>query len=192
MEQVDVLRHAIRVLEGLGVPYMLVGSFASTVYGEPRFTQDIDIVLALPANLIVPFCDSFPVSEFNLSSDDVADAVRNRFQFNVLHPASGNKIDFFIARSDEWGREQLRRRQRVAILNDLDAFAAAPEDVIIGKLWYHAEGGSDKHLRDIASMLKISGESIDRTYVTHWAKQLGLEETWRAILAQTNQTPSAP
>lgn len=192
MEQADLLRHTVSALEGLNVPYMLVGSFASTVYGEPRFTQDIDIVFDLPSDAIPSFCAAFPPPEFYLSADDVAEAVRARFQFNLLHPGSGNKIDFIIARSDEWGKEQLRRRQRVQILSDQEAYAAAPEDVIIGKLWYYSEGGSEKHLRDIASMLKISGASIDRGYVDFWAKQLGYEEAWQAILTRLRESEKGP
>jgi hypothetical protein len=102
-------------------------------------------------------------------------------QFNVIHPASGNKIDFVMARDDAWGRSQLARRIRKPILPDREAFVAAPEDVIIGKLWYYHEGESEKHLRDIASMLRVSGDEIDLAYVEHWAKQLGFDAGWEAV-----------
>ena len=163
---------------------MLVGSFASIAYGEPRFTQDIDIVLDLPETSIASFCSAFPAPEFYLDQPGVVDAVRNRFQFNVLHPSSGSKIDFIVARTDEWGREQMRRRQRLLILPGQEAYAAAAEDVIIGKLWYYSEGGSEKHLRDIAGMLRVSGPAIDPEYVGHWAERLGFTEIWQAVLAR--------
>ena len=61
-------------------------------------------------------------------------------------------------------------------------YTAAPEDVILAKLWYYHEGGSDKHLRDIAAMLQVSGEVIDRGYIDRWARELGYTEEWRAVL----------
>src|SRR5262245_41386228 len=106
---------------------MLVDSFASITYGEPRLTQDIDIVLDLTAAQIPAFCAAFPAPVYFLSESAVRDAVRTRFQFNVLHTESGNKIDFLLPRDDEWGRVQLERRQRVRLLADREGFAARPE-----------------------------------------------------------------
>ena len=65
---------------------------------------------------------------------------------------------------------------------DCQVFVAAPEDVIIAKLWYYQEGGSEKHLRDIASMFRISGDQIDKQYITHWVDQLGVKNEWQAVL----------
>jgi hypothetical protein len=76
----------------------------------------------------------------------------------VIHPTSGNKIDFMIARHDAWGREQVARRRRESILRDRIGYIAAPEDVILSKLLYYREGQSDKHLRDVAAMMQVSGD----------------------------------
>lgn len=187
MEQTELLRHTIDALERLAIPYMLVGSFASTAYGEPRFTQDIDIVVDLPATLVPLFCGAFPAPEFFLSEDAVRSAVQARFQFNVLHPATGNKIDFILPRTDEWGRAQLERKQRVQLLPDCEGFAARPEDVILGKMWYYAEGGSEKHLRDIAGILRVSGAAVDREDIRSWAEKLGWSEIWKAVLNKLAQ-----
>lgn len=184
MEQTDLLRFALDALERLAVPYMLVGSFASTAYGEPRFTQDIDVVIDLPEPGVAAFCAAFPDPDFYVSEPAVRDAARRRLPFNVIHPASGNKIDFLPPRDDEWGRAQLGRRRRVRLLPDRDGFAARPEDVIIGKLWYYAEGGSEKHLRDITGMLRTSGEQIDQEDVARWADRLGFRDVWQAVLAR--------
>jgi hypothetical protein len=182
VEQDELLRHAVELLERLDIPYMLVGSLASGVYGEPRLTQDIDIVISPTAGQLDDLCAEFPPSEFYVSRDAAHEALHRRDQFNVLDPCSGNKIDFMIAREDAWGTEQLRRRERVQLLPGHHGFAARPEDVIISKMLYYAEGGSEKHLRDITGMLKASSEQIDRTYVEHWSNALGVNEIWRAIL----------
>jgi len=100
----------------------------------------------------------------------------------VIHIPSGNKIDFIIARRDAWGRSQLSRRSREEILPGRPGYTAAPEDVILGKLWYYHEGGSDKHLRDMVGMLQVSGDEIDTEYVEHWVRELGLTEEWRIVI----------
>jgi len=182
VEQTDLLRYTLGVLEQLAIPYMLVGSFASTAYGEPRFTQDIDIVLDLSPAQIPAFCAAFPAPDFFLSEPAVHEAVRSHFQFNVLHPATGNKIDFLLPRTDDWGRVQMERRQQVQLLPDRAGIAARPEDVILGKMWYYAEGGSEKHLRDITGILRVSGAAVDRKDIRQWADKLGLAEIWQAVL----------
>lgn len=182
MNQSELLRYAIDALEGQELTYMIVGSFASATYGEPRFTHDIDIVLSLGLDAVDRLCLAFPAPEFYVSDSAAREAVLRRGQFNVIHPASGNKIDFMIARDDAWGRSQLARRCRRPILADKESYLAAPEDVILAKLWYYQEGGSDKHLRDIAAMLQVSGDEIDQTYINHWTKELKLTEEWQAVV----------
>lgn len=59
---------------------------------------------------------------------------------------------------------------------------AAPEDIILGKLWYYSEGGGDRHLQDIAGILKVSGSQINITEIEHWATQLGYLDAWEQIL----------
>lgn len=187
MEQTDLLRYAVETLEQLSLRYAVVGSFASGAYGEPRFTQDIDIVFELPASQIARFCQHFPGPEFYLSEAAVREAVQHHSQFNVIHPSSGNKIDFILNRQDAWGRSQIARRQAVELFPDRRSFLASPEDVILGKMVCYREGGSEKHLRDITGILRIRGELVDRKYVADFAQQLGLSEIWEAILKRLEQ-----
>ena len=114
-------------------------------------------------------------------------AIAGGGQFNVIEPESGNKIDFMIARRDAWGREQLGRRHRIPFLPNLEAFAARPEDVIIAKLIYFDEGGSDKHLRDITGIFAAGTQDIDRTYIERWVESLDLKRAWQAVLERIRQ-----
>ena len=109
----------------------------------------------------------------------------------MLHLSSGNKVDFIFPKSGEWGGSQLSRRRRVTLEGGSTVAVACPEDVILGKLWYYSEGGSDKHLRDIAGILRVSGELVDRADVTAWATKLGYLDTWTRIL-ETVDDPTAP
>jgi hypothetical protein len=191
MEQTEILRHAVEALERLSVPYMVVGSIASIAYGESRFTQDIDIVVALEMKHVEGLLAAFPQEEFYWNEAAVRDAIRTHFQFNIIHPASGNKIDFILPRTDAWARMRMTRSRAVRLLPDRDVMTAAPEDVILGKLWYYAEGGGDRHLRDIAGILRVTGAGVDRAEVERWASQLGYLEIWQQIVVKVD-APDPP
>ena len=188
MNQRELLAYVVATFDRLAIPHMVVGSFASYAYGEPRFTQDIDIVLDLSADGVPAFCEAFPSPEFYLSEPAVRDAVHTRFQFNILHPTSGNKIDCIFPAANEWARTQLSRRQRLELLDGVEAYVAGPEDVILGKLWYYSDGQSEKHLRDIAGILRRLGSRVDRADVTRWSEKLGYTATWNEILKKVDAT----
>lgn len=184
MTQTDILRHAVLLLERLAIPYAIVGSYGGLVYGEPRTTQDIDIVMLLPTEKISEFCAGFPSPEYYISEQAVRDAVLTRFQFNVLHTTSGVKLDFIFPPAGEWGLGQISRRKQVYLRPDLPVYVASPEDIILGKLWYHSIGHSDKHLRDITGILRTSCDRVDRAFISEWAAKLDFTETWERILAR--------
>ncbi len=187
MEQVEFLQLAVNVLNELGISWMLVGSYATSAWGEARFTDDIDIVVDLSPDQVTPLCAAFAGDEFYVSEAAAREAVHLRKQFNVLHPASGNKIDFMIARRDKWGRLQMNRRQQGTIQSGLMVQIVSPEDAIISKMRYYKEGGSDKHLRDSAGVLAIQGERVDRDYIAQWSNHFALTEIWNAILKRVDE-----
>jgi len=187
VEADELLRHARNTCDRLGLVYLVVGSTASITYGEPRFTNDVDIVIDLPAETIDAFCAAFPSGEFYVSSQAVRQAVAKQFQFNVIHPASGLKIDFIILSDSDFDRSRRVRRRQLSVLPDGPTWFASPEDVILKKMDYFQKGGSDKHLRDIAGVLRIQGTRLDRDYVTKWAKLLGVETVWQSIVAKEQE-----
>jgi hypothetical protein len=186
VDQAELLRYTVLVLERVGIPYAIVGSFASGIWGEPRFTQDIDILIQLSLDQVKLLCSEFPASDFYVSESAARNAVARRSQFNVIHPASGNKIDFMIAGSGNWPRQQLARRKQLQVFADHAASVAAPEDVIIGKLICYHEAGSDKHLRDIAGILQLSSNLIDRDYVARFAAEFDVIEVWQAVISRVD------
>ncbi len=177
----ELLRHAVGVLEQLGVPYFITGSTASIVYGEPRFTNDLDVVIDLSPEMISAFCAGFPPSEFYLSEQAVRDSVRARHQFNVLHPGSGWKVDFILLSNSDFDNERIRRKRKLLSVADCVASFASPEDVIIKKMLYYREGGSEKHLRDIAGVVRIQGAKLDIGYIETWTARFALDDIWQMI-----------
>jgi hypothetical protein len=182
MEQSDLLRYLIETLERLGLRYFVTGSMATIFFGEPRFTNDIDIVVDLSVDRIPEFCSAFPSPEFYLSEETVRRAVSRRGQFNILQPSSGLKVDIIIPADSPFNRSRFARATRVRPEPGVDAIFSSAEDVIVKKLEAYREGGSEKHLRDIAGVLKISGGNLDHTYIGEWAERLEVADLWREIL----------
>lgn len=191
MTQDELLRFVVETLERLKLPYLVTGSIATILYGEPRFTNDIDVVVQLPAERIDALVAAFPPHVFYLDAERVRDAVARCSQFNVLHPASGLKVDVMIPAMDDFDRSRFARVRRVRPAEALEADFAAPEDVIVKKLEYYASGGSDKHLRDVAGVLRISASEIDLGYVAAWAERLGVSEVWERIVEAAGENEAS-
>lgn len=181
MRQIEFLAHALSALERIGIPYAVVGAFASTAWGEPRMTRDIDIVVELTANQVDELCSEFPAQEFYVSRAAANEAAHRHGQFNVIHPASGNKIDFMVIGISEWSKAQLKRRQRIEFEPAISGYVAAPEDVVLGKLIYYREGKSEKHLRDIRGILKVSHDALDHDYLARCVAELGVGDEWELV-----------
>jgi hypothetical protein len=184
MDQRDLLRRVLDAFAISGVDYLLVGSVASAAYGEPRLTLDIDVVAALTVAQLPPFLSFFPAPEFYVSSDAAAEAVRSEKQFNIIHPASGWKVDIIVKKADEFDRSRFARKRSIPVYPDRPASVASPDDIIIKKMEYYREGGSEKHLRDISGILRVSGDGLDLPYIDRWAARKGLTDIWRAILTK--------
>lgn len=160
MRASEFLANLVRQLESVDLTYALVGSIAAMSYGEPRATLDVDVVIVLSDSDLDAMAALFQPPDFYLSLEAAKAAVRSHSQFNVIHPESGMKVDFFVA-GDSVERSQIRRRMRRAILPGVEAWCSPPEELIVKKLSYYHQGGSDKHLRDIGAMLRISPGQID-------------------------------
>lgn len=139
---------------------------------------------------IAAFCNKFSAEEFYVRLDAAIDAVRTHSQFNIIHPFSGLKVDVIVPAATAFNRERFIRAQKVHAAEDLDAYFASPEDVILKKMDYYNQGGFDKHLRDIAGVLKTNQHQIDKAYITKWATQMGLLELWQKINQQVSDQNS--
>ena len=188
MDESNLLRHLTATLERLAIPYLVTGSVATIAYGEPRFTNDIDVVVDLAPDKVDAFCAAFPEPEFYCPREFVADAVRRKFQFNVLQPGTGLKIDVMVATGSDFDIARLGRAVRVQTGHGFEAWFASPEDVILKKLQYYREGGSEKHVRDVLGVLKVRGERVDRAYIAGWAGRLGVTAEWESVLARASGT----
>lgn len=166
----------------LDISYLVTGSIASAAYGEPRLTNDIDIVAAIGPQHIAPLVAAFPEPEYYIDAEMIRGAIQRQGQFKIIHPCSGFKIDAIIRGNTPFDDSRFARKRRLLPAADYQADFAAPEDVIIKKMEFYKEGGSEKHLRDITGMLRTSADPIDRGYIMNWAVRLGVSEVSEAIL----------
>jgi len=177
----ELLQKVVEVFERDRIQYLVTGAIASIAYGEPRLTNDIDIVAAIEENHILDVLKAFPPPEFYVSKEAIDDAIRHQSQFNIIHPSSGLKIDVIVRKDTPFDHSRFSRIRKIQPMESYQADFASPEDVIIKKMEYYKEGGSEKHLRDITGILKVSGDAIDQNYISDWARRLDLVEIWDAI-----------
>ncbi len=176
-----LLQTVIAILEQLGLRYFVTGSIAAIYYGEPRFTNDIDIVIDLTEKSIPQFLAAFPQEEFYLSEDALRRAVERRGMCNAIHIPSSLKVDLMIAEDSLFNRSRFERARRVRPDEECEAFFSSAEDVILKKMDFFRGGRSEKHLRDITGIMMVSGDELDHDYIEGWADQMGLETIWRTI-----------
>jgi predicted ribonuclease toxin of YeeF-YezG toxin-antitoxin module len=175
-EPVMVVVALARVFDALGISYLVGGSVASSIYGIPRATQDVDLVADVRLSHVDAIMSAL-ASEFYIDADMVQDAVKRRTSFNVIHLATMFKADVFILKRDEWSREEMARA-RAEQLEVLDGKVtvrfASPEDTLLHKLVWYKLGNqiSDRQWGDILGVLKIQGEALDQEYLDRWALQL--------------------
>lgn len=187
MEQSDLVKLIIQSLESMNIPYMITGSHASAYYGEPRFTRDIDIVADLKEEQVDDFAKFFPDTEFYCDKEMIKAKIKQHSQFNIIHASSGIKIDIILTKTTPFSEAEFSRRKKGLLFPDKEASFASPEDLIIKKMDFYKEGGSEKHLRDITGILKISGDIIDTDYISQWADRLALKDIWDAVLGQVKK-----
>lgn len=167
-------------LNRAGIEYMVTGGLAAVVYGHPRLTLDVDLVIRLSAREVAGFAALWPQPEFDSPPTAVIEEEGRRAALghcNVIHNESMMRADVYFAGSDELAAWALQRRAVRHVQGEAVQFAPI-EYVIVNKLRYFQMGGSDRHLRDVGRMLAVSGPDVDRVALDGWITRLGLAGEW--------------
>ena len=177
-------------LEEARIPYCIVGGLAAIAYGRPRLTLDADLVIALVPHHIQALVLAFPIEDFYLPPEEVllAEIQReSRGHFNIIHQHSALRVDCYLPGKNPLARWELGNRRRLTGPFG-DGWFAPPESVIVSKLLFFREGGSQKHLDDIKAMAD-AGAIPDETELLHWIGRLGLEAEWNRACHAENDFP---
>ena len=192
-EPLRVLMHVSNILDRLGISYLTGGSIASSIFGVPRATQDIDLVVDLPQEKAKSFVEAMQ-SNFYIDSDAVMQAVRTRSSFNAIHFETVQKLDFFIQGQSDYAIEEMRRRFKIPIdeAGQQTVFIASPEDIIMQKiLWFRMGPGiSERQWNDVLGVIKVQGDRLDQRYLARWAKILDIWDLVQKAFLEVEQLNS--
>ena len=185
----EALVHVVRGLESEAIPYMVTGSVASSYHGRPRSTHDADIVIDPTAEQLTRLVRRLAAAAFYVDETQAQDALRRRRQFNVIETRSACKIDLIVRKERPFSREELERREMAELSPGLSVALASAEDTILSKLeWARKAGGSEKQIADAVGVLDVNPK-LDRAYIEHWARELGILDLWQEITA--HRSPEA-
>lgn len=177
MNEIQVIVAVTQRLEALNIPYFVGGGIASITYGEPRLTDDADLIIRLFPFAVPRLVQAFE-SDFLVSADSVQEAAARHYAFNFIHIATGFRIDFYpISEEDDLELDSFARRLRKES-GAGEVWMASAEDVILAKLHWFRKGGkvSEKQWRDVLGVLKVQGTRLDFAYLAGQARRFGLAD----------------
>ncbi len=181
MSQQELLKRVVKVLEEAGIDYMITGSIASSFYGEPRSTQDIDVVVVIEKSKAKQLIKAFPSPDYYLTEESIFEAIEFKNMFNLLEAEHGGKVDFWILKEEPFDRSRFSRRN-IEEINELKIQVSSAEDTILAKLnWAELSGGSEKQFGDSLRVYEVQYQNLDSDYLESWVKKLNLAEIWKRL-----------
>lgn len=191
LEITAFLKLILDALKASKVEYLIGGAIAEWAWGEPRATQDLDIVINLPVKAIGRFSKELEKRNMLVPADIILDTMmedRADIPLNAIHMYSGLKADLYLMRDgDELRQNAFQRRLLVDYGPPIGkVYVHSPEDLILYKLMYLGLSGQPKHARDIAAILKAKRDQLDYGYIESWIVRLGLISVWQELRAGSN------
>lgn len=179
-EPLLVIVRLARVFNTLNIPYIVAGSFASSVYGVPRATQDVDLVADVRLEHIDAIVQSL-AGEFYVDAAMIQDAVERQTSFNVVHLPSMFKADVFIQKTDDWSIGEMSRALVEPLATPEGPVSirfASPEDTLLHKLIWYRLGNyvSDRQWSDILGVLRVRWNTLDWIYLRRWSIALEVHD----------------
>jgi len=183
-----------RILEDHGIPYLIGGSVASIIHGEPRLTNDIDLVADIREEQVSQLVAALE-TDFYVDDRAIRRAIRERRSFNILYLETMYKVDIFIPRGNEWSQEQMRLREGKYLVEGDEStvrFVSNPETTVLQKLWWFRKGNevSEQQWRDVLGVLKVKADRLDCDYLKHWAAILAVSDLLEKAFNEAGIYPS--
>ncbi len=183
-DQKAFLKRIIKALEHTNIPYMISGSIGSSFHGQPRATNDADIIIDPTMQQITAFVKSLG-PEYYVSKKAARQAIENRSMFNVINTRSACKADLIIRKNRPYSMQEFARKTHANFLG-IDAYILSPEDSILSKLEWSKGRQSETQFKDALGVLITQKETLDFNYLKKWAKELGIEDTLQNLLKEAD------
>jgi hypothetical protein len=177
----ELLMDCLRRLNGAGLRYLLTGSMASSYWGIPRTTHDLDFVIQLPPSAVPKLVEAFR-GDFFLDEAAVRAAYQPPHQFNAIDQRSTLKVDFWLLKPAPFDREMFARRKQVKLFGE-PAWIGTAEDVLLHKLYWNQITPSDRQLSDAAGIVAVQKGALDENYLRRWAVELNVEQKLEEVLS---------
>ena len=181
-DQNAFLERIIKALEHANIPYMISGSMGSSFHGQPRATNDADIVIDPTLSKITAFMESLGPNCY-VSKEAAQQAIENRSMFNVIDIQFGHKADLIICKDRPYSRQEFSRRKHANFLG-LDVYVLSPEDSILSKLEWSRGRQSEPQFKDALGVLETQKDTLDYDYLKQWAKELGVDDAVNNLLKE--------
>ena len=176
----EVLRAILPHLDRLGIPYLITGGIAATLHGRPRFTQDIDFVIAPTEEQLDRLIDALG-PDFLVNRDAAREAYARHGEFSAIHHVLIFKVDFWFSTGDAFDVHRLARATPLEIVPGLMGRVATPEDAIISKLLWLRQGATERSVEDIRGIVRLHADRLDLAYLDSKVRELGLEQLWSPL-----------
>ena len=185
-DPIAVALHVASILERLDIPYFAAGAVASSLHGDLRSTNDVDLIADLRLAHIAPLHSALS-ADYYVSEEAMKEALRSDTSFNAIHLPTAFKVDIFVVGRDPFNLERLKHRQRMQVRAEPPAllFVDLPEHTILRKLEWYRRGGevSERQWRDVIGVLRVRGDGLDQARLDTWAERLGVAD----LLAQARR-----
>jgi predicted nucleotidyltransferase len=176
MMKPDLFRRIATLFERAAVPYMLIGSFAGSVYGMHRGSPDIDFIIAADEQSIRNLLELLPEYDFS-SNVETGLQSTSRSMFTLIDNRTGMKIDFIFQKRASLSHEQFQRR-KCALVGGVKFYIAAPEDVVLSTMQWAKIGTLHRQIEDVEGILKVQNDQLDLSYIEKWVAEFGLLSQW--------------
>lgn len=181
MSQQELLKKVVQTLEDARIDYMVTGSVASSLQGEPRSTHDIDLVVAIQKSAVKKLLEAFPPPDFYLDEYSILDAINRQSMFNLLDVNEGDKVDFWILTDEPFDQSRFSRKYVEEVMG-IRIQVSSPEDTILAKLrWSKLSGGSEKQFTDALRIYEVQFGKLDKDYLEYWVNKLNIKSIWKRL-----------
>ncbi len=181
MSQQELLSRVVAALDSAGIDYMVTGSIASSLHGEPRSTHDVDLLVSIDASGARKLTETFRPPAYHLDLEAAVDAIAKKGMFNLIDTETGDKVDFWALTDEPFDRSRFRRKYQEEFMG-IRLKVQTPEDTILSKLWWaNLSGGSEKQFGDALRVYELQHAKLDRAYISEWVEKLGLGLLWERL-----------